>query len=402
MPIKTYTEEFRRDAVALYENSPGVSINALATELGVNRNTLQIWVRKYGTGARTSSSDSSSSSDTPTVVTEAERIRQLEREVRRLREERDILRKAAKYFGGRDELVIRFQFVDDARNDHSVKRLCEVLQLNRSSYYKWKNTSATRKKRLLSDAILGARVKAVFTKERGCYGAKRITAELNDDSTATPVNHKKVARIMRSLKLFGYSKKRKITTPVSEGKKSVFPDLVGRKFTAEHPNRVYVGDITYLPIADGSNMYLATVIDCYSRRLVGFAIADHMRTSLVQDALVMAKGQRGSLKDAVFHSDHGSVYTSHAFQDTCGELGIRQSMGAIGASADNALAESFNAALKREVLQDAKTFTNQLQCRRDVFRWCTRYNTTRRHSWCKYLAPAVFEERCPVMLRSAS
>ena len=94
--------------------------------------------------------------------------------------------------------MIRFQFVDDTRNDHSVKRLCEVLKLNRSSYYKWKNTSAMRKKRLLSDAILGARVKAVFTKERGCYGAKRITAELNDDSTTTPVNHKKVARIMRS------------------------------------------------------------------------------------------------------------------------------------------------------------------------------------------------------------
>ncbi len=298
--------------------------------------------------------------------------------------------------------MIRFQFVDDAQNSHSVKRLCEVLRLNRSSYYKWKNTSATRNKRLLSDAILGARVKTVFTRERGCYGAKRITAELNDDSTTSPVNPKKVARIMRSLKLVGYSKKRKVTTTVSEGKKPVFPDLVGRRFTAPAPNQVYVDDITYLPIADGSNMYLATVIDCFSRRLAGFAIADHMRTSLVQDALVMAKGQRGSLQDAVFHSDHGSVYTSFAFQDTCTQLGVRQSMGAIGSSADNALAESFNAALKREVLQDARTFANQLQCRRDVFRWCTRYNTTRRHSWCKYLAPAVFEERHPVTLRSAS
>ena len=276
--------------------------------------------------------------------------------------------------------MIRFQFVDDTQNSHSVKRLCEVLRLNRSSYYKWKNTSATRNKRLLSDAILGARVKTVFTRERGCYGAKRITAELNDDSTTSPVNHKKVARIMRSLKLVGYAKKRKVTTTVSEGKKPVFPDLVGRRFTAPAPNQVYVGDITYLPIADGSNMYLATVIDCFSRRLAGFAIADHMRTSLVQDALVMAKGQRGSLQDAVFHSDHGSVYTSFAFQDTCTQLGVRQSMGAIGSSADNALAESFNAALKREVLQDARTFANQLQCRRDVFRWCTRYNTTRRHS----------------------
>ncbi|TVS21226.1 IS3 family transposase [Corynebacterium sanguinis] len=395
MPSKTYTEEFKRDAVALYQSSLGSSVQEIATDLGISRTTLKNWIAKYRTSTSTAP-------ETAHALTEAERIRQLEREVRRLREERDILRKAAKYFGGRDELVIRFQFVDDAQNSHSVKRLCEVLRLNRSSYYKWKNTSATRNKRLLSDAILGARVKTVFTRERGCYGAKRITAELNDDSTTSPVNHKKVARIMRSLKLVGYAKKRKVTTTVSEGKKPVFPDLVGRRFTAPAPNQVYVGDITYLPIADGSNMYLATVIDCFSRRLAGFAIADHMRTSLVQDALVMAKGQRGSLQDAVFHSDHGSVYTSFAFQDTCTQLGVRQSMGAIGSSADNALAESFNAALKREVLQDARTFANQLQCRRDVFRWCTRYNTTRRHSWCKYLAPAVFEERHPVTLRSAS
>ncbi|MFW9182147.1 IS3 family transposase [Corynebacterium striatum] len=400
MPSKTYSEEFKRDAVALYEKSPGTSIQTIATELGVNRNTLQNWLKKYGTGARTNITTTSGPS--PDSVTEAERIRQLEREVSRLREERDILRKAAKYFAEGDELVSRFRFVDDTRHDHSVKRLCEVLKLNRSSYYKWKSTAHIRKKRLLSDAILGARIKTVFTKERGCYGAKRITAELNNDSAGIPVNHKRVARIMRSLKLCGYTRKRKVTTTVPEQKKPVFPDLVGRKFTAEKPNQVYVGDITYLPIADGSNMYLATVIDCFSRRLVGFAIADHMRTGLVQDALLIAKGQRGSLEGAVFHSDHGSVYTSHTFQGACRNLGIRQSMGGVGTSADNALAESFNAALKREVLQDAKTFANQLQCRRDVFRWCTRYNTVRRHSWCKYLAPAVFEERCPVILKSAS
>ena len=115
--------------------------------------------------------------------------------------------------------MIRFQFVDDAKNSHSVKRLCEVLKLNRSSYYKWRNTSSARTQRLLSDAILGARVKAVFAAERGCYGSKRITAQLNDDSPGSPVNHKKVARIMRSLQLVGYSKKRKVTTTVSDGRK---------------------------------------------------------------------------------------------------------------------------------------------------------------------------------------
>ena len=257
-------------------------------------------------------------------------------------------------------------------------------------------------KRLFNDAILGTRVRTVFMDERGCYGAKRITAELKDQDNQTPVNHKRVARIMKSLKLFGYTNKRKVTTTESDKKKPVFPDLVRRKFTAPAPNKVYVGDITYLPIADGSNMYLATVIGCCSRRLVGFAIADHMRTALVQDALLMAKGQRASLKGAIFHSDHGSVHTSNAFQDTCRKLGIRQSPGSIGTSADNALAESFNAALKREVLQDSKSFVNHLICRRNVFRWCTHYNTIRRHSWCNYLAPTVFESRNLAILKSAS
>lgn len=299
--------------------------------------------------------------------------------------------------------MIRFRFVDDMRKTYPVKRLCEVLKINRSSYYKWKKTAPTRNNRLISDAILGAKIKSIFANERGCYGAKRITAELNDNlNTTTPVNHKRVARVMSSMKLYGFTKKRKVITTIPAAVKPVFPDLVKRHFNAVAANEVYVGDITYLPIADGSNMYLATVIDCYSRRLVGFAIADHMRTSLVQDALLMAKGQRGSLKGAVFHSDHGSVYTSQAFQDTCTQLGVRQSMGAVGTSADNSLAESFNATLKREVMQDSKTFANQLVCRREVFRWCTRYNTKRRHSWCGYLAPAVFETQGPAILKRAS
>ena len=299
--------------------------------------------------------------------------------------------------------MIRFRFVDDMRKTYPVKRLCEVLKINRSSYYKWKKTAPTRNNRLISDAILGAKIKSIFANERGCYGAKRITAELNDNlNTTTPVNHKRVARVMSSMKLYGFTKKRKVITTIPAAVKPVFPDLGKRHFNAVAANQVYVGDITYLPIADGSNMYLATVIDCYSRRLVGFAIADHMRTSLVQDALLMAKGQRGSLKGAVFHSDHGSVYTSQAFQDTCTQLGGRQSMGAVGTGADNSLAESFNATLKREVMQDSKTFSNQLVCRREVFRWCTRYNTKRRHSWCGYLAPAVFETQGPAILKRAS
>jgi transposase InsO family protein len=169
------------------------------------------------------------------------------------------------------------------------------------------------------------------------------------------------------------------------------PDLLRRDFTAPAPNRVYVGDITYLPLADRHNLYLATVIDCYSRRLAGWAIADHMRTELVEDALHAAATCPGSLTGAILHSDHGSaVYTSRAYSQLCKRLGVVQSMGAVGSSADNALAESFNATLKREVLQDNPSW-HELVCRRELFRWLTRYNTRRRHSWCRYQTPNTNE-----------
>jgi len=144
------------------------------------------------------------------------------------------------------------------------------------------------------------------------------------------------------------------------------------------------------------------MIDCYSRRLVGWAIADHMRTSLVEDALKAAAATRGSLAGAVFHSDHGSVYTSKDYAHLCADLGVTQSMGAVGTSADNALAESFNATLKREILQDENYWPDEITCRRQAFRWLTRYNTRRRHSWCRYQSPLDYETGNAATLPSAA
>ena len=144
------------------------------------------------------------------------------------------------------------------------------------------------------------------------------------------------------------------------------------------------------------------MIDCYSRRLAGWAIADHLRTELVEDALKAAAATRGSLKGAVFHSDHGSVYCSKAYATLCRKLGVTQSMGAVGSSADNALAESFNATMKREVLQDTACWPDELTCRRQVFRWLVRYNTKRRHSWCRYTSPVAFETGYTATLRPAA
>jgi len=298
--------------------------------------------------------------------------------------------------------VSRFQFVADNSATFEVKRLCELVEIERSSYYAWRRSAPARRARMRADAELAQRIRAVHDQDTTC-GAPRITAELNDGAEAGErVNHKRVARVMRSEGIRGYVKRRRVRTTIPEPAGRTFPDLLGRDFTADAPNRRYVGDITYLPIADGTNLYLATVIDCHSRRLAGWAIADHMRTELVQDALNAAAATRGSLTGSIFHSDHGSVYCSKAYATLCSELGVTQSMGAVGTSADNALAESFNATMKREVLQDAACWTDELTCRRQVFRWLARYNTKRRHSWCRYTSPVAYETRYTATLPTAA
>ena len=285
----------------------------------------------------------------------------------------------------------RFQFVADHRDTFEVKWLCAVLEIARSSFYAWWAAAGGRDARAAADEVLAGRIRVVHT-EDNTYGAPRITAELNDGvPDAERVNHKRVARVMRAVGIAGYRRRRRVTTTVPDPANQKVPDLLKRDFTAEQVNTRYVGDITYLPLATGSNLYLATVIDCCSRRVTGWAIAEHMRTELVADALKAADALRGGLAGAIFHADHGSQYTSKDFAQLCKELEVAQSMGAVGTSADNALAESFNAALKREVLQDRSSWADETTCRREVFRWLARYNTKRRHSHCRHSSPAAYE-----------
>ncbi|EJV7053167.1 IS3 family transposase [Micrococcus luteus] len=409
MARKNYSEEFRRQAVDLYESTPGATVRGIAEDLGIVRGTLRHWLEVYGTGKKTAADGTLTSSPlqskpSPTSPTgpagetseqkiarlEA-RVNELEVETTKLTTEREILQRAAKYFAGGDGLVSRFQFVADNSATFEVKRLCELVEIERSSYYAWLKAAPAREARAADDAALAERIRAVHA-EDNTQGAPRITAELNDSAPAGErVNHKRVARVMRLQGIRGYVKKRRVRTTIPEPSGQKYPDLLKRDFTAPAPGLRYVGDITYLPIADGTNLYLATVIDCYSRRLVGWAIADHMRTELVEDALKAAAATRGTLKGSVFHSDHGSVYCSKDYAKLCRKLGVTQSMGAVGSSADNALAESFNATMKREVLQDAACWSNELVCRRQVFRWLVRYNTKRRHSWCRYVPPVLYE-----------
>ena len=193
-------------------------------------------------------------------------------------------------------------------------RLCALVEIERSSYYAWKAGAPARIDRAAADAELAERIRVIHEADN-TGGAPRVTAELNDGVPAGErVNHKRVARVMRAAGIAGYVKKRRVRTTIPEPSDWLIPDLLKRG-TSPRMRRGDAMSATspYLPLADGTNLYLATVIDCYSRRLAGWAVADQMRTSLVEDALTAAaatRGGSGGLAGAVFHSDHGSVYTS--------------------------------------------------------------------------------------------
>jgi hypothetical protein len=194
--------------------------------------------------------------------------------------------------------VSRFQFVADHRHAFEVKRLCELVQVRRSSYYAWLAGAPARAVRAAADAALAERIRTIHDADN-TLGAPRVTPELNDGATPEGrVNHKRVARVMREHGIRGYTRRRRVRTTIPEQSDATVPDLIKREFTALAPNRRYVGDITYLPIADGSNLYLATVIDCFSRRLAGWAIVEHMRTDLVTAALTTARDTRATAMPA--------------------------------------------------------------------------------------------------------
>ncbi|WP_330321388.1 IS3 family transposase (plasmid) [Streptomyces clavifer] len=387
MVMKNYPPQFKADAVALYESRPDATIRSVAADLGINPETLRNWVRAAGAsrprGRRTQEPAQ------PPAPLEAENAA-LRKKVRELEEEREILRNAAKYFAGGDALVNRFQCVADLQRRYGVKRLCTILGVSRSSFYYWSRTAADRAARQAADARLAARIRAVHQESDGTYGAPRIAAELRETS-GEAVNHKRVARLMRASGIEGVRLRRRHRTTVPDPAAAKAPDLIGRDFSAERPNTKYVGDITYLPIDGGNFCYLATVIDLASRRLAGWAIAGHMRADLVTDALAAAIRTRGSLAGSIMHTDHGAQYTSRAFAEACRSAGVRQSMSAVGSSADNALAESFNATFKRETLQGRKSWSNEREARLDAFRWLNRYNTRRRHSRLGQRSPIAFE-----------
>ncbi len=269
----------------------------------------------------------------------------------------------------------------------NVKRACELLQVSRAAYYAAREAQPSHRDR--DDVELTEVIRQLHEDSKGRYGAPRIHAELR--RTGRRHGKKRVARLMRQARLRGRTPKRWKKTTIADPAAAARADLVRRDFTANAAaiNSRWCGDITYVPTWEGW-LYLATVIDVASRRVVGFAMADHLRTELVADALANAVAARNPKPGLIFHSDRGCQYTSREYATLAGDLDITLSVGRTGQCWDNALAESFFAALKGECL-DQRAWPTRASARRAIVDYIAWFNSTRLHSSLAYQTPNEFE-----------
>jgi putative transposase len=268
---------------------------------------------------------------------------------------------------------------------HPIATMCRVLGVSPGGYYARQKRRPSA--RAQADSELSLRIAEIHRRSHATYGAPRIHAELA--AQGIHVGRKRIARLMTAAKMRGESRRKWLTTTVRDPQARPAPDLVERNFTAAAADQLWVADITYIPTWTGF-LYLAVVLDAFSRRIVGWAMETSLRVELVLKALDMALQQRRPTS-VIHHSDQGSQYTSVAFAQRCDNAGVRPSMGSVGDCFDNAMCESFFATLECELL-NRRSFKNPVEARRAVFEFIEGwYNPQRRHSGLDYLSPIEYE-----------
>jgi len=279
-----------------------------------------------------------------------------------------------------------FRLIAAEKARFPISLSCRVLGVSRSGFHAWERRPQSR--RALTDASLSERIREIHKRSRESYGARRIHLDLRDEGVR--VGRKRVERLMRTAGLSGYVRRRKGKTTIRVPGVRVADDLVGRDFDPVAPNRLWASDIKYVATWEGT-LYLASVLDCFSRRVVGWSMRDDMQAELVVDALEMAISRRRPAGELVHHSDQGSQYVSLLFGRRLREAGIAQSMGSKGDCYDNAVCESFHATLEKELLR-RRSFRTKQEARSAIFDWIEAwYNRERRHSGLGYRSPDNYE-----------
>jgi putative transposase len=274
------------------------------------------------------------------------------------------------------------------QQEFSLKRMCAMMNIERSGYYAWLKKEPG--KRAVANAALDLKILTTFNQHKGRYGAPRLQVELQE--TGERVSKNRVARRMKALGIKAKGKKKFKATTDSAHNLPVAPNLLNRDFTATRPNEKWCGDISYVWTDEGW-LYLATVIDLYSRKVIGWSLSSTMTKQLVCDALMMALWRRGFPRNVLFHSDRGSQYCSHGYQNMLKHHGLKCSMSRKGNCWDNAVAESFFHSIKTELIYHERYFTRE-DAKQSIFHYIeVYYNKLRRHSTIASLAPEVFENQ---------
>ncbi|PKG36709.1 IS3 family transposase [Psychrobacter sp. Sarcosine-3u-12] len=394
MKTRNYTPEIKERAVRMLIEALGdypstwSAIQAIAPKIGCTPETLRSWHKKHIDQTIPASVQAQS---------DKERIKELERECRELKQANEIMRKAAGFFrpgGARPLTKIMIQFIDDHKNNYGVELICRVLPIAPSTYHRAKDLESYPEKcslRSQHDDFYISEIKRIWQDSKCRYGARKVWQQMKADGLK--VARCTIERLMRQHGLQGvWRGKGKITTHSRDDQKRA-DDLVNRNFSAHRPNQLWVADFTYIKTISGW-VYTAFIIDVFARAIVGWKVSNRMNTDMVMAALNQAIADRNYPKDVIHHSDRGVQYLSIRYTDKMATCGVIASVGTTGDSYDNALAETVNGLYKSEVIHYLKqNWTGVNDVELATLEWVDWFNRTRLHSTIGYVSPFEFEKR---------
>ncbi|AUV01113.1 IS3 family transposase [Klebsiella pneumoniae] len=374
MSGKRYPEEFKTEAVKQVVDR-GYSVASVATRLDITTHSLYAWIKKYGPDSSTHKEQSDAQAE----------IRRLQKELKRVTDERDIFKKSRGVL--RKAVRLRYAFIRDNSCCWPVRLLCRVLDVHPSGFYAW--LQQPHSQRHQADLRLTGQIKQ-FWLESGCvYGYRKIHLDLRDSGQQCGVN-----RVWRLMKRVGIKAQVGYRSPrARKGEASIVsPNRLQRQFNPDAPDERWVTDITYIRTHEGW-LYLAVVVDLFSRKIIGWSMQSRMTKDIVLNALLMAVWRRNPEKQVLVHSDQGSQYTSHEWQSFLKSHGLEGSMSRRGNCHDNAVAESFFQLLKRERIKK-KIYGTREEARSDIFDYIEMfYNSKRRHGSSEQMSPTEYEKQ---------